>query len=171
MVGKQGEGVAQAFDDLILSEVASESEVGALSLAPASLAPAKSVRLSNVWLKSALVRLAPSSRASVKSAPDRSALARFAPESVAKRNDSPRSRAEARLTAPPFMVPICRLAALKKSLIRLGTVVGFCRRQSFHDRGPRRKTSTCSESANTVLGRKRKGNGPGFLGRNATWTV
>ena len=30
MVGKQGEGVAQAFDDLILSEVASESEVGAL---------------------------------------------------------------------------------------------------------------------------------------------
>ena len=154
MVGKQGEGVAQAFDDLILSEVASESEVGALSLAPASFAPARSVRLSNVWLKSALVRLAPSSRASVKSAPDRSALARF--ESVAKRNDSPRSRAEARLTAPPFMVPICRSAALKKSLIRLGTVVGFCRRQSFHDRGPRRKASTCSESANVMKEAERK---------------
>ena len=150
MVGKQGEGVAQAFDDLILSEVASESEVGALSLAPASFAPAKSVRLSNVWLKSALVRLAPSSRA-----PDRSALARFAPESVAKRNDSPRSRAEARLTGPPFMMPICRSAALKEGLMRLGTVAGFCRRQSSHNRGPRRKTSTCSESANTVSGRKR----------------
>jgi len=54
------------------------------------------------------------------------------------------------LIGPPFMVPICRSAALKESLIRLGTVVGFCRRQSFHDRGPRRKTSTCSESANTV---------------------
>ena len=48
-----------------------------------------------------------------------------------------RSRAEARLTGPPFMVPSCRSAALKKSLIRLGTVVGFCRRQSFYDRGPR----------------------------------
>lgn len=32
MLGKQGEGVAQAFDDLILSEVAGESEVGALEL-------------------------------------------------------------------------------------------------------------------------------------------
>jgi hypothetical protein len=54
------------------------------------------------------------------------------------------------------MTPICRSAALKESLMRLGTVVGFRRRQSFHDRGPRRKTSTCSESANTVSGRKRK---------------
>ena len=38
--------------------------------------------------------------------------------------------------------------------MRLGTVTGLCRRQSFHDRGPRRKTYTCSESANTVSGRK-----------------
>jgi hypothetical protein len=90
MVGKQGEGVAKAFDDLILSEVASESEVGALKSRACELGAAKSVRFSNVWLKSALVRLAPSTRASVKSAPDRSALARFAPESVAKRNDAPR---------------------------------------------------------------------------------
>ena len=35
-------------------------------------------------------------------APERSAPARFAPESVAKRSDGPRSRAEARLTGPPF---------------------------------------------------------------------
>src|SRR6476646_1804452 len=132
------------------------------SLALTSLAPAKSVRLSKAWLKSALVRLALSSLASVKSAPERSAPARFAPESVAKRNDAPRSRAEARLTGPPFMMPICRSAALKESLMRLGTVAGFCRRQSFHNRGPRRKTSTCSESANTVSGRKWRKMAPVF---------
>jgi hypothetical protein len=38
----------------------------------------------------------------------------------------------------------------------LGTVVGFCRRQSFHDRGPRRKASTCSESANVMKEAERK---------------
>jgi hypothetical protein len=53
----------------------------------------------------------------------------------------------------------------------LGTVVGFCRRQSFHDRGPRRKTSTCSESANTVCEEGSGRNVPEFGGKEATWTV
>jgi hypothetical protein len=82
---------------------------------------------------------------------------------VAKRNDAPRSRAEARLTA--IHDADLPSAALKESLMRFGTVAGFCRRQSFHDRGPRRKTSTCSESANTVSGRKWKEIGPSFRGR------
>lgn len=118
---------------------ASESQARAAQSRPRELGTGESVRLCKAWLKSALVRLAPSSPASVRSAP----------ESVAKRSDALRNRTEARLTGAPFMTPICRSAALK-DLMRLGTVVPFFRSQSFHDRGPRRKTSTCAESANTA---------------------
>jgi hypothetical protein len=102
MLRKQGEGVAQAFHDLVLGEVAGESQVGALKSRAHELGNGEIRAVEKAWLKSASARLAPSSLASVKSAPERSAPARFAPESVAKRSDGPRSRAEARLTGPPF---------------------------------------------------------------------
>ena len=79
-------------------------------------APAKSVRLSNVWLKSALVRLAPSSsgigqiRAPDRSAPAGSRAGKRRGSATIRRAAVPR----ARLTEPPFMVPICRSAARLK---------------------------------------------------------
>src|SRR6478672_12375914 len=121
------------------------------SLAPTSLAPAKSVRL---WLKSALVRLAPSSLASVKSAPERSAPARFAPESVAKRSDGPRSRAEARLTGPPFHDAHLPLGGAQGEPDEVGHRGRVLPPPVVPRSWPRRKTSTCSEPPNTVSGRK-----------------
>jgi len=75
----------------------------------------------------------------------------LAPDSVAKRNDARRSRAEAKLIGPPLTWPIWRSLTLKEIRVRLGTTEGCWRRQAFHARGPRRKRSTWSESADTPL--------------------
>jgi len=47
------------------------------------------------------------------------------------------------------MRPICRSLALRRRPVRFGMVVGFCSRQAFQQRGPRRNISTCSASAET----------------------
>ena len=162
MLRKQGEVVAQAFHDLVLGEVAGESEVRTLKSRSHELGAGeiRAVEQSVAQIGVGEIGAVEPGIGQIGAGQVGAGEVRAGKRGEAER--APRSRAEARLTGPPFMMPICRSAALKESLKRSGTVAGFCRRQSFHDRGPRRKTSTCSESANTVSGRKWRKMAPVF---------